>query len=116
MSEWAYEMPWRPNFEAFEVGGWVLGMAATSAVHFYTNLPSQPFHLSMIVMGGFALRRLPAAVHLYRVRQGLRAKDVVLMGQDELIEQMLDNRGKLFLGTGFKWTQREGGVRGAMEQ
>lgn len=91
MSEWAYEMPWRPNFEAFEVGGWVLGMAATSAVHFYTNLPSQPFHLSMIVMGGFALRRLPAAVHLYRVRQGLRAKDVVLMGQDELIEQMLDN-------------------------
>lgn len=108
MSEWAYEMPWRPNFEAFEVGGWVLGMAATSAVHFYTSLPSQPFHLSMIVMGGFALRRLPAAVHLYRVRQGLRAKDVVLMGQDELIEQMLENRGKLFLGTGFKWTQREG--------
>ncbi|WP_256660047.1 helicase HerA domain-containing protein, partial [Pseudomonas sp. LS-2] len=108
MSEWAYEMPWRPNFEAFEAAGWVLGMTATSAVHLCTNLPSQPFYLSLIVMGGFALRRLPAALHLYKVRQGLRAHDAVLMGQDDLIDQMLENRGKLFLGTGFKWTQREG--------
>ncbi len=108
MSEWAYEMPWRPNFEAFEASGWVLGMAATSAVHLLTDLPPQPFYLSLIVMGGFALRRIPAAVHLYRVRQGLKAKPAVLMGQDELIEQMLKNRGKLFLGTGFKWTQSEG--------
>ncbi|MBV7547498.1 conjugative transfer system coupling protein TraD [Pseudomonas sp. PDM26] len=108
MSEWAYEMPWRPNFEAFEASGWVLGMAATSAVHLLTDLPPQPFYLSLIVMGGFALRRIPAAVHLYRVKQGLKAKPAVLMGQDELIEQMLKNRGKLFLGTGFKWTQSEG--------
>lgn len=108
MSEWAYEMPWRPNFEAFEASGWVLGMAATSAVHLLTDLPPQPFYLSMIVMGGFALRRIPAAVHLYRVKQGLKAKPAVLMGQDELIEQMLKKRGKLFLGTGFKWTQSEG--------
>ncbi|MDI2144973.1 conjugative transfer system coupling protein TraD [Pseudomonas sp. ITA] len=108
MSEWAYEMPWRPNFEAFEASGWVLGMAATSAVHLLTDLPPQPFYLSLIVMGGFALRRIPAAVHLYRVRQGLKAKPAVLMGQDELIEQMLKNRGNLFLGTGFKWTQSEG--------
>ncbi len=108
MSEWAYEMPWRPNFEAFEASGWVLGMAATSAVHLLTDLPPQPFYLSLIVMGGFALRRIPAAVHLYRVKQGLKAKPAVLMGQDELIEQMLKNRGNLFLGTGFKWTQSEG--------
>ncbi|WP_095158214.1 conjugative transfer system coupling protein TraD [Pseudomonas sp. Irchel 3E13] len=108
MSEWAYEMPWRPNFEAFEASGWVLGMAATSAVHLLTDLPPQPFYLSMFVMGGFALRRIPAAVHLYRVRQGLKAKPAVMMGQDELIEQMLTKRGSLFLGTGFRWTQSEG--------
>lgn len=108
MSEWAYEMPWRPNFEAFEASGWVLGMAATSAVHLLTDLPPQPFYLSLLVMGGFALRRIPAAVHLYRVKQGLKAKPAVMMGQDELIEQMLIKRGSLFLGTGFRWTQSEG--------
>lgn len=53
MSEWTYEMPWRPNFEAIEIAGWVLGMAGTCAVHLTTNLPAQPFYLSLGIMGGF---------------------------------------------------------------
>lgn len=108
MSEWTYEMPWRPNFEAIEIAGWVLGMAGTCAVHLTTNLPAQPFYLSLGIMGGFALRRVPAALHLHRIRQGLRAQQATLMGQDELIEQMLKHRDKMYIGVGFKWTQREG--------
>lgn len=107
MSEWSYEMPWRPNFEALETAGWVLGMAATAAVHVVTDLPSQPFYLSMAVMSGFALRRIPKALHLYRVKQGLVAKDAILMGQDELIQRMLNDREAFFLGEGFQWRQPE---------
>lgn len=107
MSEWSYEMPWRPNFEAFETAGWVLGMMATSAVHFSTNLPAQPFYLSLAVMSVFALRRIPKAVHLVRVRQGLVGKDAILMGQDELIERMLKDKDAFFLGEGFEWRQTE---------
>jgi len=107
MSEWSYEMPWRPNFEAYEAASWCIGMLATSAVHIATDLPSTPFYLSLAVMAGFALRRVPKAIHLYRVKQGLVAKDAILMGQDELIERMLADREAFFLGEGFEWRQTE---------
>lgn len=107
MSEWKYEMPWRPNFEAFEAAGWVLGMASITAVHFVTDLPAQPFYLSMAVMSGFLVRRIPASLHLYRIKQGLVAKDAVLMGQDVLIDRMLEKPQALFLGEGYQWTQTE---------
>lgn len=107
MSEWKYEMPWRPNFEAYEAGVWVAGMLATSAVHFATDLPSPPFYLSLAVMAGFCLRRIPRALHLHRVKQGLSAQDVLIMGQDELIERMLVNPDAMFLGDGYQWTQTE---------
>lgn len=97
MSEWNYEMPWRPNFEAYEIAGWTLGMGATSAVHLLSSLPAQPF-ISLAVMGGFTLRRLPAAIHLYKIRQGLTAKNAVIMGQDELIERMLEKKRHDVLG------------------
>lgn len=107
MSEWNYEMPWRPNFEAYEIAGWTLGMGATSAVHLLSSLPTQPFYITLAVMGGFALRRLPAAVHLYQIRQGLTAKNAVTMGQDELIERMLEKKHMMYLGVGFEWGQSE---------
>lgn len=107
MSEWNYEMPWRPNFEAFEIAGWTLGMGATSAVHFTLSLPPQPFYITMAVMAGFSLTRLPAAIHLFRIRQGLSAKSAVMMGQDELIERMLEKRHMMYLGVGFEWGQSE---------
>ncbi|WP_165678338.1 conjugative transfer system coupling protein TraD [Metapseudomonas otitidis] len=107
MSEWNYEMPWRPNFEAYEIAGWTLGMGATSAVHLLSSLPAQPFYITLAVMGGFALRRLPAAVHLYKIRQGLIAKNAVTMGQDELIERMLEKKHMMYLGVGFEWGQSE---------
>ncbi len=107
MSEWSYEMPWRPNFEAYECATWVLGMVGTAAVHFSTDLPAQPFYLSLAVMSLFAARRIPKALHLYRVKQGLVAKDAILMGQDELIERMLKDREAFFLGEGYEWRQTE---------
>ncbi|HGM7876887.1 TPA: conjugative transfer system coupling protein TraD [Pseudomonas aeruginosa] len=107
MSEWNYEMPWRPNFEAFEIAGWTLGMCATSAVHFMTDLPPQPFYVTLAVMAGFSLRRLPSAMHLFKIRQGLSAKNAVMMGQDELIERMLEKRNMMYLGVGFEWGQPE---------
>ncbi|ASJ88553.1 conjugative transfer system coupling protein TraD [Pseudomonas aeruginosa] len=107
MSEWNYEMPWRPNFEAFEAGVWCLGMLSSTVVHFSTDLPAQPFYLSLAVMAGFCLRRIPKAMHLYRVKQGLSAKDAVLMGQDELIKRMIENPKAMFLGEGYLWTQTE---------
>ncbi|QUG93357.1 conjugative transfer system coupling protein TraD (plasmid) [Pseudomonas putida] len=107
MSEWNYEMPWRPNFEAYEVAGWTLGMGATSAVHLMTSLPAQPFYITLAVMGGFTLRRLPAAIHLFKIRQGLTAKKAVVMGQDELIERMLEKREMMYLGLGYEWGQPE---------
>lgn len=108
MSEWNYDMPWRPNFEAFEVGAWVFGMVGTAAVHFSTSLPITPFAISLAVMGGFAARRIPAAMHIYRIKQGLVAQPAKLMGQDKLIELMCENRNKIFLGQGYQWTQTEG--------
>lgn len=100
-------MPWRPNFEAYEASVWCAGILASSAVHLATDLPATPFYCSMAVMAGFCLRRIPRAIHLYRVKQGLSAQDAVIMGQDELIERMIANPDSMFLGDGYQWTQTE---------
>lgn len=64
MSEWKYNVPWRPNFEAYEVAGWSFGIASSIAVNMYLDMPSLPCYLAVAVQAAYGIRALPAAYYV----------------------------------------------------
>lgn len=109
MSEWSYDVPWRPNFEAIEVGAWVGGMIATASLGMMSSqLPFMPFACTLGIQAAFAAKRLPKAIQLHRIKQRLGAQPVAMMSQDKLVDFMMANPTSVYLGQGYQWTQSEG--------
>lgn len=109
MSEWTYDVPWRPNFEAVEVAAWTGGMVATASLGLLSSgLPFMPFACTLGIQAAFALKKLPKAIQLHRIKQRLGAQPVDLLSQDKLLDFMIANPTSVYLGQGYQWTQSEG--------
>lgn len=109
MSEWKYNMPWRPNYEAYEVAGWGVGIASAIAVNTYFDMPSLPCYLAVVVQAAYGLRTLPEAYYVYKHKHRLAKKpDVLIMHIEEIIDAMIKYPESYIFGKGFEWGQKEG--------
>ncbi|WP_243211215.1 conjugative transfer system coupling protein TraD (plasmid) [Klebsiella pneumoniae] len=109
MSEWKYNMPWRPNYEAFEVAGWSAGIASALAVNAYFDMPSLPCYMAVTVQAAYGIRALPEAYYVYKHKRRLAKKpDVLIMRIEEIIDAMIKYPDSYIFGKGFQWGQKEG--------
>ncbi|HEC8324751.1 TPA: conjugative transfer system coupling protein TraD [Providencia rettgeri] len=109
MSEWSYNMRWRPNFEALEIAGWGVGIAASLAVNAAFNMPAVPCYLAIAVQAAYAARSVPSAWDIYKHKSRLKRKPNVLkMDLESIIDVMMKHPDSYLLGRGFEWRQPEG--------
>ncbi|MCW7549272.1 conjugative transfer system coupling protein TraD [Photorhabdus sp. APURE] len=109
MSEWNYNIRWRPNFEAMEVAGWTTGIVAALGVNTYLNMPSMPCYLAVAVQAAYGIRTLPSAWDIYTHKRRLKRKPSVLkLNMDSFIDAMIKHPDSYLLGYGFEWSQNEG--------
>ncbi|EJV1664244.1 TPA: conjugative transfer system coupling protein TraD [Proteus mirabilis] len=109
MSEWSYNMRWRPNFEALEIAGWGVGIAASLAVNAAFNMPAVPCYLAVAVQAAYAARSVPSAWDIYKHKSRLKRKPSVLkMELESVIDIMMKYPDSYLLGYGYEWGQPEG--------
>lgn len=109
MSEWKYNMPWRTNFEAYEVAGWGVGIATALTVNAYLDMPSLPCYMAVAIQAAYGIRALPDAYYVYKHKRRLAKKpDVLIMKIEEVIDAMIKYPDSYIFGKGFQWGQPEG--------
>lgn len=102
-------MRWRPNFEALEIAGWGVGIAASLAVNAAFNMPAVPCYLAIAVQAAYAARSVPSAWDIYKHKSRLKRKPNVLkMDLESIIDVMMKHPDSYLLGRGFEWRQPEG--------
>lgn len=101
-----YEMPWRFNFEALGVAGWLAGVPLSWAAWRMSGLPGAPFFWAAAICAVMVLVRLPAAVRLYRMKTRLRNTLGPVIIEAPALERATRARpDALWLGWGFQWSQ-----------
>lgn len=109
MSEWKYNLRWRPNYEGFEILGWAAGITATIGVNTFLDMPSMPCYLSVAVQSAYAIRSFPAAWDIYTHKRRLKRKPKpLLISMDSFIKTMIRDPDSYLIGKGFEWGQNEG--------
>lgn len=102
-----YEVPWRPAYELYAAGGWMISAAAVAMSAGFT-----PYPIGLTAISSVACL-IPAAI---RARQGLKVYErrkrlingrIEKIPLSQLIEKMNANPDKLWLGKGFIWTAQE---------
>lgn len=102
-------MPWRPNYEGFEVLGWGAGIVSALAVNAYLDMPSLPCYMAVAIQAAYGIRALPEAYYVYRHKRRLAKKpDVLIMKIEQVIDAMIKHPDSYIFGKGFRWGQNEG--------
>lgn len=102
----AYEMPWRPNYEARAVTGWVGASATALAVNHLSAMPPEPFYWMVGICGAMAMVRLPKAVKLHRLQKHLRGRALEFISLRDLKKLLAKHPQDVWLGYGFAWENR----------
>ena len=102
-----YEMPWRPNYEAYALLAWLLtaGLAPLSNL-FWFRLPWPPYYAIEMLCGSMTLYWFPSAWRLWRMKRHLRGKSLQFESLDAVLRRMNGHSGELWLGYGFDWENR----------
>jgi conjugal transfer pilus assembly protein TraD len=101
-----YENPWRPNYEAAAVAGWVvIGVFSWGTADLW-GLHEAPFRY----LAGFAVLMtvtwMPGAMRQWRRRSRLRGRPLAFLLPPTLQRILRQDPKRLWLGLGFDW---EGG-------
>lgn len=102
----SYEMPWRPNYEAYSAIGWGLAAGAAVGVNMLTPLPNGPFYWMSAMCAGMALTRMPKAFKLRKLQQHLAGRPLEFMKLETLQKNIRSRSEDLWLGYGFEWENR----------
>lgn len=102
----AYEMPWRPNYEAMAIGGWLAAAGVSVGVNALTDMPPEPFFWMTGLCGVMAMARIPKAVKLYTLKKHLGGRDLEFLNLPQLQKLMSKNPEEMWLGHGFHWEAR----------
>lgn len=108
MGEWSYDMPWRKNYEAYQITGWATGMVLSTGAYLFYNLPTLPYVVTLGLQVTMMLKAVPKALYVRNSKKGLEAKPPLKLDSSELMKLMSDNPLDTYLGEGFEWTQTEG--------
>lgn len=101
-----YEMPWRPNYEAYSAIGWAAAGIAAVGVNATTTMPNGPFYWMAAMCAGMALVRLPKAFQLKKLQQHLAGRPLQFMKLRDLQTNIAKRSEDLWLGYGFEWENR----------
>ncbi|CAM5562286.1 conjugative transfer system coupling protein TraD [Eoetvoesiella caeni] len=102
----AYEMPWRPNYEARAACAWAGAAGVALGVNVLTAMPPEPFYWMAgisVAMGGL---RLPKAFQLKTLQKHLNGRPLEFMQLKTLQTHMSKRPDEIWLGYGFDWENR----------
>ena len=104
---YAYDMPWRPNYEAMRAGVWMATAACYLAASAWDH--SGVFFWLGVVCLIFSFFSLPAARRIHERQKRLNGFTVSFRDIKDIEALALDekHRGSMWLGNGFEWTNRE---------
>ena len=71
-NDYDYQLPWRTNFEAWAIVGWLSGIGLALLSFRLSGLPIKPFLYLAGFCGFMALWRLPSAVGVWYRKHRLR--------------------------------------------
>ncbi len=102
----AYDPAFRPNYEQWALAGWGLAAVAAAVFQFYSALPIVPFYGLLGLCSVMALRWLPGALRVRRLRRSLRGRPVTQVTLAQLQKEQSRQPNALWLGYGFVWKRR----------
>lgn len=106
MSDIAYEMPWRKNYEMYAVAGWLGSSILALGVNQITNMPPQPFYWMAGVSGVMTLSLLPRAIKLNSLQKHLTGRDLSFLTLKDLQKVIAKHPSEMWMGYGFAWENR----------
>lgn len=98
----AYEMPWRPAYEAYASASWALAFLLTLSFSATEGLPwilSVPLALACLITCAL---RAAQALHMLVLRASLAGRAMQTIGTSQL-ERLMAAHDSLYLGQGFEW-------------
>lgn len=101
MSE--YQPAFRPNYELWATGIWLLFAGMGWFISLYSLLPNVFFYWMMGICGLMALVRAKPGLALYLRKRGLRGRSISMMSLQELTQLVDKNPEAWWLGRGFVW-------------
>ena len=101
-----YSIPFRTNYEAKAIVGWMLCIPVAGVTMLATNMPIVPFLIMMIFAFVMTITHLPGAWATWRTKKNLEGYPLEFYNPSQLRKTMNSNPGKIWLGTGFPWTQQ----------
>lgn len=101
-----YDVPWRENYEAKAVKGWVTSIGVAGGVGLLSSMPVAPFLWMAGISAGMALTKLRKAMLLDKMQKSLLGFNLEFTTLDELYDKMKSRPEELWLGRGFEWENR----------
>ena len=105
-SDYDYQLPWRTNFEAWAIVGWLSGIGLALLSFLLSGLPFKPFLWLAGFCGFMALWRLPSAVGVWYRKHRLRRFQFEYLDAENLKRTASKHQDEIWLGWGFDWGQR----------
>ena len=91
----SFEMPFRPNYEMYDVALWGLGTVSTAIAYNYSGLPSLPFWIMEGLCVFKGLQSLPAGIELYRKQKNLSGRPLTFITLPQLIRKWENRHAQL---------------------
>jgi hypothetical protein len=101
-----YDLAFRPNYEGYAFLGWVIAALTAGIFQAKRAWPLGLFYGMMGLCGVMALRWLPSAIRIARLRRGLRGRPMTPITLRELHQKQVERPDHLWLGAGFVWEPR----------
>lgn len=109
MNEWKHLMPFRPNYELYEVLGWGAGMLTTLGVGNYLSMPPAATISTVAIQGLFILKVLPNAIKIASLHNNLKTiPKPLFVPAEQVVRQMIASPDSTLIGKGFIWKHEQG--------
>ncbi|WP_166268198.1 conjugative transfer system coupling protein TraD [Providencia sp. M-27] len=109
MSDWKHLMPFRTNYEMYEVCGWGTGVLATVGVGTYLSMPLTATLSAAAIQSIFAMKSLPNAIKIAVLHKNLKTRPApTFTSAYDVVKEMMSNRDTTLIGKGFTWRHEHG--------
>jgi conjugal transfer pilus assembly protein TraD len=105
-NDYDYQLPWRPNFEAQAILGWVFGAILAYLVGRGSGLPMPPFFGLIAFNLAMAAWRLPGAAGVWYRKHRLARFKFEYLDVEQLARTVRKHPDRIWFGWGFDWGQR----------
>lgn len=97
------DSPWRPAYESYAAGAWLLLAVVLVYALDHTALPSDPLVVALLGAVVLLVLRIVQALHVWRRRFALEGRGIEWVSSDDVHRKMLAKPGHVWMGWGFDW-------------